>query len=336
MRLLDIAKKAKVSVSTVSRVVNGQEPVKATTRKRVMSVLEEMHYYPNLQARSLVAGNSKTLGVVVSNLENPFFVDVFHILEQEAQKQGYEIFVANTNYDPERLAAGIRLALGRKVAALAIVVSETIPAGIEDFLRIDIPVAFFDVVRPLQNRNMSRVRFDYRRGMQQLVEHLHGLGHRRMAYIGHPLHLGPTDERKEAFIETAQRLNVESTYLTVLDRDGFQGGCDAARELQRSGFDATAVLCVNDITAVGVLRELRNRGISVPEDVSVTGFDNIGLSAFCCPSLTTINIPRERIARILFRNLMLDPSTLPEHGIESVVDPELIVRESTGPARNKI
>jgi DNA-binding LacI/PurR family transcriptional regulator len=277
-----------------------------------------------------VAGSSKTLGVIVSNLENPFFVDIFHTLENDALALGYEILVANTNYNPERLANSLELILGRRVACLAMIVSEQIPPQIKKLVNAAIPIASFDNV--LQGRNMTTVRFDYRKGMTQLVEHLHRLGHRRMAYIGHPLHLGPTDERKAAFIESARRLEIEFTYLSVVERDGFQGGRDAVRELQRAGFASTAILCVNDITAVGVLRELRNQGIPVPESVSVTGFDNIALSAFSCPSLTTIDIPRERIARIMFRGLMQDSSEPGDYIHESMIDPELIVRESTGPA----
>lgn len=107
MRLADVAKKAKTSISTVSRVVNGHAAVKASTRKRVMAVIEQTGYYPNLETRSLVAGSSKTIGVIVSNLENPFFVDIFHALESTAHEQGYEVLVANTNYRPERLTSSV-------------------------------------------------------------------------------------------------------------------------------------------------------------------------------------------------------------------------------------
>ena len=301
MRLEDVASKAKVSVATVSRVVNGFESVKPSTRKRVMAVLDRMNYRPNLQARELVAGRSNTLGVIVSNLENPFFVEIFHSLEEQAHKAGFEILVGNTNYEPERLAACIDLFLGRRVAGLAIIVSEQVDPDLKQLSQADIPVAVYDAVVPGKRR--TGVHFDYRKGMSLLVRHLHDLGHRRMAYIGYPLLLGPTEDRRDAFIAATKMFGIQRRYIAVTEHSGFVAGREAARQLLDSGFAPTAILCVNDLFAVGVLRELRSRNISVPDHISVTGFDNIEIAEFSTPSLTTINIPRARIASTIFRSL---------------------------------
>jgi len=324
LRLEDIASKAKVSVSTVSRVVNGFESVKPSTRKRVMAVLEKMNYRPNLQARELVAGKSKTLGVIVSNLENPFFVEIFHALEKQAHAAGYEVLVGNTNYSPERLTACIDLFLGRRVAGLAIVVSEQMGAGFEQLAQADIPIAVYDAKLPGQRR--TGVHFDYGKGMRLLVRHLYDLGHRRMAYIGYPLRLGPTEDRRDAFSAATKELGVQQRYVAVQEHSAFIAGREAARQLLDSDFRPTAILCVNDLFAVGVLRELRNRNISVPGEMSVAGFDNIEIAEFSSPSLTTVNIPRERIATMLFRSV----SSVDSQGSNFLIDPELIVRESTG------
>ena len=333
MRLEDVASRASVSVSTVSRVVNGFEAVRPSTRKRVMAVLDEMNYRPNLQARDLVAGRSKTLGVIVSNLENPFFVDIFHHLEEHAHAAGYEVLVGNTNYEPQRLIASIDLFLGRRVAGLAIITSEHVPPNQKQLAHANIPIAFYDSM--VGGKRRSGVRFDYRRGMRQLVEHLYGLGHRRMAYIGYPLPLGPIDERRDAFVAATEELGVKHFYLFVREHSDLAAGRDAARELLSTGFVPTAILCVNDLVAIGVLRELRNRNISVPGGISVTGFDNIALAEFSNPAITTINIPRARIASALFRSLVAtDEQTAAERAVYRV-DPELIVRESTGPAPRK-
>jgi LacI family transcriptional regulator len=333
VRLEDVASRASVSVSTVSRVVNGFEAVRPSTRKRVMAVLDEMNYRPNLQARDLVAGRSKTLGVIVSNLENPFFVDIFHHLEEQAHAAGYEVLVGNTNYEPQRLIASIDLFLGRRVAGLAIITSEHVPPNQKQLAHANIPIAVYDSV--VSGKRRSGVRFDYRRGTTQLVEHLYELGHRRMAYIGYPLPLGPIDERRDAFVDATRELGVKHFYLFVREHSDLAAGRDAARELLSSGFAPTAILCVNDLVAIGVLRELRNRNISVPGNISVTGFDNIALAEFSNPSITTINIPRARIASALFRSLVAtDEQTAAERAVYTV-DPELIVRESTGPASRK-
>ena len=330
MRLEDVASKARVSISTVSRVVNGFEAVRPSTRKRVMAVLDQMNYRPNLQARDLVAGRSKTLGVIVSNLENPFFVDIFHHLEGQAHAAGYEILVGNTNYEPQRLIASIDLFLGRRVAGLAIITSEEVPPDQKLLAHAHIPIAFYDSM--VGGKRRSGVRFDYRRGMTQLVEHLYGLGHRRMAYIGYPLPLGPIDERRDAFVAATKKLGVKQFDLCVREHSDLAAGRDAARELLSSPFAPTAILCVNDLVAIGVLRELRNRNIPVPGEISVTGFDNIALAEFSSPSITTINIPRDRIARELFRSLVATDEQTSTECVVYTVDPELILRESTGPA----
>ncbi len=333
MRLEDVAAKAKVSVSTVSRVVNGFESVKPSTRKRVMAALDQMNYRPNLQARELVAGRSKTLGVIVSNLENPFFVEIFHSLEEQAHKAGFEVLVGNTNYEPERLEACIELFLGRRVAGLAIIVSEHVNPDLKALVQADIPVALYDAVAPGKRR--TGVHFDYGKGMNLLVRHLYDLGHRRMAYIGYPLRLGPTEDRRDAFLAATKKLGIQQRYIAVNEHSGFVAGREATRQLLASGITPTAILCVNDLFAVGVLRELRSRNIPVPGEISVTGFDNIEIAEFSTPSLTTINIPRERIAATLFRSLTETEPRPAEQRVNVMIDPELIVRESTGIATKK-
>jgi DNA-binding LacI/PurR family transcriptional regulator len=131
------------------------------------------------------------------------------------------------------------------------------------------------------------------------------------------------------FMETTARYGSVSLAVTPPE-DGFAGGRAAARELLRSGFAPTAILCVNDWVAVGVIRELRNQGLAVPGDVSVTGFDNITISEFCCPSLTTIHIPRIEIGRLVVAGLVPDAAGAPPAPRHVFLDPELVVRESTG------
>ncbi len=328
LRLEDVASKAKVSVSTVSRVVNGFESVKPSTRKRVMAALEQMNYRPNLQARELVAGKSNTLGVIVSNLENPFFVEIFHLLEEQAHKAGFEVLVGNTNYQPERLAACIDMFVGRRVAGLAIIVSEQVAPELKQLAQADIPIAFYDSA--IRGKQRTGIHFDYGKGMNLLVRHLYDLGHRRMAYIGYPLQLGPTEDRRDAFIAATKKFGIQQRYLAGEEHSGFAAGREAARRLLDSGFAPTAILCVNDLFAIGVVRELRTRNIAVPGEISVTGFDNIEIAEFSIPSLTTINIPRERIAATIFRGL-----TAGEQRAQVMIDPEMIVRESTGIAYKK-
>jgi DNA-binding LacI/PurR family transcriptional regulator len=142
MSLEQVAKRARVSTATVSRVLNGVDVVKSSTRARVMKAVTELKYHPNLHARSLAGGRSRTVGVIVSNLDNPFFVDVYRAVETDCHARGYELVVANTLYRSEQLAASVRMMLGRRVAGLAVIVSEMDDDIITELTENEIPIVF--------------------------------------------------------------------------------------------------------------------------------------------------------------------------------------------------
>ena len=328
MNLEDVAAKAGVSTATVSRVLNNIGVVRNTTRARVLRAVEELKYYPNMHARALAGGRTNTLGLIVSNLENPFFLGIFRAVEEEAQRAGYELIVANTGYEPQRLKTAVGLMLGRKPAGLGLVVAEENRELLDELEARQVRTVVYDVgtPRPL----MTSIKTNYRKGMHRIVEYLYSLGHRRMAFAGHHLSLGPVVDRRETFLDIVKHYGGSIEHATVADADGYAGGREAVRELYRSGFKPTAILCVNDFMAIGVLRELRDMGLDVPRQVSVTGFDNIELSEMVYPSLTTAHVPRGLIGRQIFDCLVRDEADKP--GREILIDPELVVRESTGPA----
>jgi LacI family transcriptional regulator len=226
----------------------------------------------------------------------------------------------------------VRLMIGRRVAGLAVIVSEMDPDLIRELTASRIRVVFYDV--GAAGRMMSNIRVNYRRGIQRVVEYLHDCGHRRLAFAGHHAALGPIGERERAFVETVSRYAPGTEWRTVANQDSLEGGQQAAHEILSSGFQPTGIICVNDIMAVGVLRELRDQGLRVPADISVTGFDNIRLSEFSCPPLTTVHIPRDRIGHLAFE-MLVPESTRGKLGREIVIDPALVLRESTGPAPNQ-
>lgn len=329
MRLEDVAKRAKVSIATVSRVVNSVGPVKNSTRARVLKAIQELKYHPNIHARSLAGGKSRTLGMIVSNLENPFFLDIFRALESDAHRRGYEVLVANTDYRARQLVSSVHLMMGRRLAGLAVIVSEMEPSLIQELTETNLPIVFYDVGTPA--RNISNIKVRYEKGMQRVVEYLYSVGHRRMAFVGHHISLEPLLDRKKSFLDTMKRYAGEVEHATVADRDGPVGGQQATRQLLASGFKPTAIICVNDFMALGVVRELREHGLEVPRDVSVTGYDNISLSEYAFPPLTTVNIPREMIGHLAFSALVPEHEDAQVRGREFLIDPELVIRESTGP-----
>jgi DNA-binding LacI/PurR family transcriptional regulator len=331
MSLEAVARRAGVSTATVSRVLNEVDVVKNSTRARVVKAMAELKYHPNLHARSLAGGRSRTIGVIVSNLDNPFFLDIYRAVESDCHAHGYEVLVANSAYRTEQLVASIRLMIGRRVAGLAAIVSEMDDAIVKELTESNIPIVFYDV--GTAGGNITKIRVNYRKGVERIVEYLAALGHEQLSFIGHHTVLGPLDERRRALFDTVQVVCPKASIRVAADSDGLDGGRQAVRELLSMGPAPTAIICVNDFMAVGALKELRERGIRVPEDISVTGFDNIKLSEFCYPALTTVHIPRDRIGHTLFTSLAPDANAANTLGKEFVIDPEFVVRDSTGPAR---
>jgi DNA-binding LacI/PurR family transcriptional regulator len=326
MNLDEVARRARVSTATVSRVINNSALVKGTTRTRVLKTIEELKFSPNPHARSLAGGKSRSIGVIVSNIENPFFLDIYKELETRAHASGYELVMANTDYSSERLLTSIRLMIGRRVAGLAAIVSEMDSSLIEELSGNRIPVVFYDFDTP--RHNITNIRVNYRRGMEKLISYLYSLGHRRVGFVGHHASLAPINERLRVLMDAKARYPDLQVH-NAADADTLEGGRRATRTLLAAQPGVTTIICANDMMAVGSLRELRESGRRVPEDISVTGFDNINLAQFSFPSLTSVHIPRDEIGRTIGNCLMRSGSTLLEH--EIVIEPELVLRDSTGP-----
>ncbi len=331
MSLEEVARQARVSTATVSRVLNDVGPVRPATRARVLKAAEDLKYHPNLHARDLAGGKSRTFGMVVSNLENPFFFDIFKAAEAKAREKGFEIFLANTDYDAEHLARSIRLMIGRRVAGLALVISEMDPMLLQELSEMGFPVVFYDV--GAAKHNLSNITVNYGKGIERVVRYLHDLGHNRMAFVSHHPSLGPLGIRERVFRETVIEFSPKIEWKIVASSDGLEGGRQATREILASGLDPTAIICVNDFMALGVLHELRESRVRVPEDISVTGFDNIKLAEVAWPSLTTLHIPRERIGHLMMQVLTGSSAAREACARKILIDPEFVVRGSTGAAR---
>jgi LacI family transcriptional regulator, galactose operon repressor len=327
MTLEQVARQARVSSATVSRVLNNPCVVSRATRARVLQAVEELKYSPNLVARGLAAG-SRSIGLIVSNFENPFFMDIYKAVNAGAGSAGFDVIMADTGYSPERLTAGVRMMIGRRVAGLAAIVSEMDPGLIAELKEYRIPTVIYDVGAP--GPHIATIRVNYRRGMEKVIAYLYSMGHRRLGFVGHHVALGAINERRRAVLDAAERwsdLRVE----TAANQDSLEGGRRAARRLITSNPALTAIVCTNDVMALGALRELRDNGLRVPHDVSVTGFDDIKLAQFSDPCLTSVHISCEKIGRVICDRLFGPPALLER---QFVIDPELVLRDSTGPARS--
>ena len=327
MTLEEVAKRAGVSTATVSRVLNGTGLVKEATRKRVLLVAKELKYHPNLHARTLARGKSRTIGMIVSNIENPFFLDIFTSLESAASKDGYSVLVEHTDYRSARLVTSVRSMLGRNLAGLAVIVSEMEPSLIEELAERDLPIAFYDVGHPADN--ITNIKVQYAIGMQRTIEYLYSLRHRRMAFLGHHASLGPLQARRDTFIDIMQRHAADAEFTTVEATDSPAGGRAGDPSTARIGLRADRDSVRERLHGARGVEGAPCPGRSCPGDVSVTGFDNIQLAEYACPALTTVNIPRERIGQLCFDALVREGGLEFDHNI--LIEPELVVRESTGP-----
>jgi len=328
MNIREVAKRAGVSTATVSRVVNGTAPVDARTEKRVRAAIQRSGYYPNTHARTLGTGKSHIYGLIISDIENPFFPELVKCFERLAVEHGHEVLIANTDYRPERMEICVRRMLERKVDGVAIMTSEMDPELIRMLNGRGIPIVFLDTgsVGP----GISNISLDYDSGVDQAIDHLTSLDHRRIAFVSGPANLPSARTRYEAFVASLRRKKLEcSEELIRSANHRFDGGYAAMLELLKLGTRPTAVVASNDLTAIGIMGALFAAGVRVPEDVSVVGFDDIALSSFMPPPLTTIRVSRAEIAGFAFSSLYAASYRGETQGVTHVVRAELVVRQST-------
>lgn len=328
MNIREVAKKAGVSTATVSRVVNGTVPVGASTERLVRSAIKSLGYYPNTHARTLGSGRSHMYGLIISDIANPFFPDIAKCFERIAVEHGQELLIANTDYQPHRMQVCVRRMLERKVDGVAIMTSEMDPKLVQLLNKRGVPIVFLDTGSV--GSNVSNVFIDYVGGIEQAIEHLVSLGHKRIAFVSGPPTLTSAKIRSDAFMVSLKRkgLRCVADYMQT-GNHRIDGGQSAMAKLLRLDRPPTAVMASNDLTAIGMIREIHAAGLRVPEDISVVGFDDIEMSNFVHPPLSTIRVPRAEIAESAFTALYAASHKRISTGTEHRISTELIVRQST-------
>lgn len=327
----DVAREAGVSTATVSHVINNTRFVSDEVRSRVERAIEACRYYPNAHARSLASGNSRILGLVISDIANPFFPELVKAVETAAFDRGYDVVLSNTNYDAERASHYVRRFIERKVAGVAILTSELDKKLIEELARREVPVVFLDVGEA--GLHMSNLRVDYETGIEEAILHLVALGHREISFVGGPPHLRSARRRLEAFQSAKQRLFPEAADGVYFGDFKIEGGRRAASEILAGGKLPTAVMSANDLMALGVISQFRAAGVQVPRDISVVGFDDITFAELSEPALTTVNLPRGALGEKAVEALMETLSNSDQQGVEIKIPTNFVVRGSTAPAR---
>ena len=332
MRIKDVALEAGVSAATVSHVINNTKYVTRGTRQKVLRTIKQFHYYPNAHARTLASGRSNIIGLLVSDISNPFFPEIVKSVEAAAFECGYNVILVNTNYDARRAADYVRRLIELKVAGVALMTSELDPALIDELARKQVCVVFHNL--GTAGEHMSNILVDYAAGIEEAVQHLVSLGHRKVAHIAGPGRFRSAIIRREAFLKSMRRQFPSAPKPAVYEGDfKFEGGQRAAREILAAGDLPTAVVVANDMMALGAMQQFRAAGLTIPQDVSIVGFDDIAFAALSDPPLTTVCSPGEVIGRKAIEALMATIQHPSQKGGETRVTTYLVTRGSTAPAR---
>src|SRR5580765_3417266 len=327
----DVAKAAEVSTATVSNVLNNTGKVGRETRRLVLSTVRKLGYIRDVHARHLASHNRRTLGIIVSDIENPFFPEVIKSFETRAQQLGYDAILSDTNYDPRRTREAAERMMEHKVRGVAIMTSEISARLVHELARRMIAVTFLDLA-PVRGYT-SNLRIDYPSGIEQIVRYLHSNGHRRIAFVAGREGLKSNVVRLRAYEKSMRDLGLEPGPI-LPGNLRFEGGLAAGDAVARLDPRPTAVMAVNDLTAVGVIKGLLNAGCRVPQDISVTGFDKTRLAEYSNPSITTVDIHRDILGRLAADALHELSSKPSPEGKEYQIESELVIGHSTGPAPN--
>jgi len=328
-RIKDVAKLSGVSTATVSHVINKTRYVSDETKRRVLGAIENVGYTPNIHARNLASGQSRTLGLIISDITNPFFPDLVKSIQERALELGYDVIVLNTNYEPARDARYVQRLLELRVLGAMILTTEMDLSVIERLSSREIAVVFLDIGKV--GPHTSNIRVNYEKGVHEAVEHLLELGHRQIAFISGPVRFKSAQFRRQAFLETmtSHRASLHTEPLILEGNFKLESGEQVVGEMLRLKSRPTAILAANDLMAVGALRELRRAGLQVPKDVSVVGCDDISLAELTDPRLTTIMIPRTEIGTAAVEAVLQTNSA---EGREIRISTQLLVRQSTDAA----
>ncbi|HXS11304.1 MAG TPA: LacI family DNA-binding transcriptional regulator [Acidobacteriaceae bacterium] len=325
-----VAARARVSIATVSRTINHVPSVDPVLASRVWKAVADLKYLPNTQARGLVSGKSRLLGLIVSEITNPFFPELIHEFEQVAVGRHYEILIGSTSHDPRQMERCVRRMLERKVDGVAVMTFGSDEFFIERFEAAQISTVFIDSLpsRPAD----SALHVDYRAGIYEGVQHLAVLGHRDIGFISGPLQLRSSQARKKALLQCLRSTGLAINPSWIIEGDHtLDGGRNAMQKLLRLKKRPTAVICSNDMTAIGVQHALFEASLKVPNDLSLIGFDDIHLAEYTIPPLTTVRMScndlAQRAVEILLANL-LPAGERPR--VENRIGTRLIVRQTTG------
>jgi DNA-binding LacI/PurR family transcriptional regulator len=334
VQMKDVAQHAGVSLSTVSFVLNKKrsKSISPETTKRVWASAQTLNYHVNVHARRLARGKSNFVGLIISEIANPFFPDVLKGFEKAASERGLELLLCNTEYKPERMEAAVNKMLGEGVRGVAVMTSSFGKDQLKPLASRRIPVVLLSV-GPNSPKN-RKIEIDFSTGMLQAIDHLTALGHKKFAIISGPVGLGSAATTRDAFLAALTKRGLHAEHVIECNYR-VDGGMSAVRALLSQSSWPTALLCGNDLIAIGAISALQAANLRVPEDISVVGVDDIIFARLSSPPLTTIHVPGEELGQAGFEALekMRRPSKTAVN--KKQVKTHLVVRKSTAAPRKR-
>ncbi|MFF2324709.1 MULTISPECIES: LacI family DNA-binding transcriptional regulator [unclassified Streptomyces] len=329
----DVAREAGVSVGTVSHVLNRPERVSDRTRHHVQQVIARLGYVRSEFARQVRAGRSRIVSVLVLDMGNPFFVEVVRGAERTARDAGMGVMVCNSGQSVQEEADYLALFAEQRVRGALITPADSSGRTLREFRRFGIPFVVVD--RVAGNEEGCSVAVDNVAGGALAIRHLTSVGHRRIAFVSGPEHLKQVQDRRSGALAAlaAAGLSPEALHELPTDRLDVAAGRDAGARLLGLARRPTAVFCVNDLLALGVLQTLYTAGVRVPDDIAIVGYDDIEFAAAAAVPLTSVRQPAYAIGTIAADLLLRETGEqADEHRHEHVVlQPELVVRQSSTP-----
>ena len=330
----DVVKLSGVSVATVSRVIHNSPNVLPATREKVLEAIRELDYHPNRLAQQFRTQCTNCILVLLPRLGDSFYSEILNGIEDVASGAGYHIFIANTGNKPE-LAKFNYESLIQKQYDGVIDFSACLPKEYMAEIASQNPVVVG--CRYFSNANIPNVTIDNMAASKEMTEYMLNLGHKNILYLSGNTDLAIYRSRLYGFQQAMEErgLPVDEKCLLFVDHPDIQRGHDATVQLLRSGIDFTAIITSGDTLAVGAIKALQEKGLQVPEDVGVCGFDDIELSSLLTPTLTTIRQPRNLLGRQCMEKLLGRISGTDTNPSEQIVLPyELVIRQSSGKVRN--
>ena len=323
----DVAERANVSRALVSLVMNDSPKVSEEKRTAVLTAARELGYRPNLMARNLAQQRTQTIGVLVNDLHNPFFAEVIDGIEIAAEEHDHRILVLNGRRDPDREREAVETLLQFQVEALALIGPRLEDTELE---RIGAIVPTVVVASQGDHPGVDCVHTDGQRGAELVIEHLVGLGHRRILHIdGH--RNASAHERRDGYERGMRAAGLDELIEIRTGGDDETDAFAVIDQMLAAGPPPTAIFAFNDLLAAGVLDRLDDRQLTVPDDISLVGFDNTFISAIHHLSLTTVNQPRFAMGRLAVEMLLERTQGGRQELVRHTLEPELVVRGTTGP-----